>query len=62
MALLTKKCLEFCFCNSLEQIVTPPTRTTDRTATLIDHVLTNCSHKVSQKGVIDLGLSENNFF
>ena len=53
---LTKKYLEFCFSNSLEQIITSPTRTTDRTAAPIDHVLTNSSHKVSQPAVIDLGL------
>ena len=37
---------------SSKQIITA--RTTDKTAALIDHVLTNSSHKVSQSGVIDL--------
>ena len=48
MSPLTKKYVEFSFSYSLEKILTSPTRTTDRTATLIDHVLTNSSHKVSQ--------------
>ena len=33
--------------------------TSDRTATLTDHVLTNSSRKVSQWGVTDLGLSDH---
>ena len=48
---LTKKYLEFCFSHSLEQIITSSTRTTDRTATLIDHVLTKSPHKISEAGV-----------
>ena len=32
---------------------------TDQTATLIDHILTNSPNKVSQLGVIDLGLSDH---
>ena len=35
-----KNYLEFCFSNSLEQIITSLTRNTDRTATFIDYVLT----------------------
>ena len=34
-------------------------RVTDQTATLIDHILTNSPDKVSQSGVIDLGLSDH---
>ena len=51
---LTKKYLESQFSNSLEQILTPSTRTNDRTATLIDHILTNSSHNVSQSSVSGL--------
>ena len=36
-----------------------PTRVTDQTATLIDHILTNSPDKVSQSGVMDLGLSDH---
>ena len=45
---LTRSYSEFCFTHSLEQIVTRPTRITDQTATLIDHILTNSPDKVSQ--------------
>ena len=37
----TRPYLEFCFTHSLEQIITRPTRITDQTATLADHILTN---------------------
>ena len=56
---LTRSYLEFCFTHSLEQIITRPTRITDQTATLIDHILTNSPDKVSQSGIIDLGLSDH---
>ena len=56
---LARSNLEFCFTNSLEQIIRRPSRVTDQTATLIDHILTNSSDKVSQSGVIDLGLSNH---
>ena len=53
--------LEFCFLvlHSLEQIITRPTRITDQTATLIDHILTNSPDKVSQSGIIDLSVSDH---
>ena len=56
---LTRSYLEFCFTHSLEQIMTRPTRVTDQTAALIDHIITNSSDKVSQSGVKDLGLSDH---
>ena len=56
---LTRSYLEFCFTHSLEQIITRPTRITDQTATLIDYILTNSPDKVSQSGVVDLGLSDH---
>ena len=43
----------------MEQIIRRSTRITDQTATLIDHILTNSPDKVSQSGVIDLGLSDH---
>ena len=55
---LTRSYLEFCFPNSVEQI-TRPTWVTDQSATLIDHIITNSPDKVSQSGVIDLGLSDH---
>ena len=56
---LTRSYLEFCFAHSIEQIITRPTRVTDQTATLIEHILTNSLDKISQLGVIDLGLSDH---
>ena len=55
----TKMYLEFCFPQSLEQIITSATRTTDRTETLIDHVLTSSFHKVSQSAAINVDLSHH---
>ena len=54
---LTSTSIEFCFTHSVEQIITRPTRVTDQTMTLIDHILTNSPDKVSQSGLIELGLS-----
>ena len=59
---VTRSYLEFSFRDSLEQVITRPTRIIDQTATLIDHILTNSPHKVSQSGVIDLGLSDHDLF
>ena len=56
---LTRSYLGFCFTHSLEQIITRPTRITDQTATLIDHILTNSPNKVSQSSIIELGLSDH---
>ena len=39
--------------------MTTPTRVTDQSATLIDHILTKSPDKVSQSGVIDLGFSDH---
>ena len=61
MPSLTKACSEFYFSHSPEQIIMPPIMTTDRAKTLVDHILTNSSHKFSQSGVIYLGLSHHDF-
>ena len=39
--------LEFCFSHSFEQVINRPTRITDQTPTLVDHILTNGPDKVS---------------
>ena len=44
---------------SLQQLMSVPTRITESTTTLIDHVLTNSPHKVTQSGVIELNLSDH---
>ena len=55
---LTNSYLEFFFSYSLEQLISIPNRVTSKTATLIDHVLTNFSQIVSQCSVIKLGISD----
>ena len=54
-----KKYREFCANHDLKQIITSPTRITEKSSTLLDHILTNSSDRVSQSGVIDLGLSDH---
>ena len=54
----TKEYLEFGYSYSLEQLISVPTRITESTATLIDHVLTNSPHKIIQSGVIEMSLSD----
>ena len=40
-------------------IAREPTRITSTTSFLLDHILTNAGWKISQKGVIDVGLSDH---
>ena len=56
---LISKYKELCQSFFLTEIIEEPTRTTCNTASLLDHILTNCAEKVSQKGVIDVGLSDH---
>ena len=51
--------MDFGYCYSLEQLISVPTRITESTATLIDHVLTNSSHNIIQSGVIEMSLSDH---
>ena len=55
---LTKEYLNFGY-YSLEQLMSVPTRTTESTATLIDHVLTDSPHKIIQSDVIEMSLSDH---
>ena len=52
---LTKDYLNFFF--SLEQLISIPITVTSKTVALTDHVLSSSSQKVSQCGVIELGIS-----
>ena len=54
-----KRYKEFCSLHGLKQIIETPTRTTDRSSSLLDHILTNSFSKISQQGVLDLGLSDH---
>ena len=56
---LISKYKKFCQSFFLTEIIKEPTRTTCNTASLLDHILTNCAEKVSQKGVVDVGLSNH---
>ena len=56
---LISKYKEFCQSFFLTEIIKEPTRTTCNTASLLDHILTNCAEKVSQKRIIDVGLSDH---
>ena len=50
---------ELCQTFSLKEIIQEPTRITSTTSFLLDHILTNAGWKISQKGVIDAGLSDH---
>ena len=44
---------------SLTEIIRDPTRIPSTTSSLLDHILTNAEKKISQEGVIDVGLSDH---
>ena len=56
---ILKKYKTFCSSFSLLQIINSPTRVTSNTSSLIDHILTNANDKISNSGVIDVGLSDH---
>ena len=56
---LINKHKEFCQTFSLTEIIKDPTRITCSTSSLLDHILTNSLEKISQKGTIDVGLSDH---
>ena len=53
--------MDFVFSYSLKQLISTPTRTTENTTTLIDHVLTpqNSPHKVIKSGVVEVNVSDH---
>ena len=56
---LMSKYKELCQTFSLKEIIQEPTRIRSTTSSLLDHILTNAGWKISQKGVIDVGLSDH---
>ena len=54
-----KKYLEFCKTFGLKQLIKSPTRVTPNTFTLIDHILPNRNEKITQCGLINIGLSDH---
>ena len=54
--------MQVCSAFGLTQlIINKPTRSTLKTSSLLDHILTNSKESVTQHGVTTLGLSENDF-
>ena len=43
----------------MKQLIWVPTRVTRKAATLLDHVLTNYFQRVSQYGVIEVGIRDH---
>ena len=50
---------QFFTMHGLKQLIQSPIRVTCSTLTLTDHFLTNVSSRVSQKGVINVGVSDH---
>ena len=50
---------DFCQSYSLKQMIRSPTRITCNTSSLIDHILSNSDEKISNSGVIDIGISDH---
>ena len=50
---------ELCPYFGLKQLIKVPTRVTSRSFTIIDHILARFSERVTQLGVIDIGLSDH---
>ena len=56
---LQKQYVELCSLYGLKQLIDEPTRITCSTASIIDHLLSNCEKKISQCGVLDISLSDH---
>ena len=56
-----KKHAQICSTLSLKQLIKHPTRITCHTSTVIDHIITNCEEKVTQRGVINTSLPDQQF-
>ena len=48
-----------CRMHGLKQLIQSPTRATCSTSILIDYILTSVPSRVSQKGVINVGVSDH---
>ena len=54
-----KSSYEYCTYFSLHQLIKVPTRITCNSATIIDHILASYPERVTQQGIIDVGLSDH---
>ena len=57
-----KSSYEYCTYFSLHQLIKVPTRITCNSATIIDHILASYPERVTQQGIIDVGLSDHKLF
>ena len=56
-----KRYRELCSLHGLKQLITSPTRVTENSSSLLDHILTNSTDRVSQSGVVDTSLSDHQY-
>ena len=54
-----KSYFQFCTFFGLHQLIKVPALVTCNSATIIDHILANCPERVTQQGIIDVGLSDH---
>ena len=54
-----KRYKEFCSLYGLEQLISTPTRVTENSSSILDHMLANPTDRVYYSGVIDTGLSDH---
>ena len=54
-----KRYKEFCSLHGLRQLIQEATRITETSETLLDHIISNSTQKISQHGVLNLGLSDH---
>ena len=47
---LVKWHINFCFSHSIDQLIMEPTRTTEHSKTLVDHILANSTDKAISQG------------
>ena len=57
-----KSSYEYCTYFSLHQLIKVPTRITCNSATIIDHILASYPERVTQQGIIVVGLSDHKLF
>ena len=53
-----KNYCQFCSLHGLEQLIKSRTRVTRSTSFLLDYIQTTSPERVSQQGIIDVGLSD----
>ena len=54
-----KRYKEFCSLHGIEQLLTLPTRITNNSLSLLDNILTNSADRISQFGIVNVGLSDH---